>query len=150
MSSSGEFKLSISQALTDQLREHLGRLAPEPLTAAALARLDRRQGAGHFDALYPIELDWRCDSIAAGDHPAARLLAALKRELPFVLRYETTPRAKRAYAAVEIAVPAAGMSAEAILELVADALPDFQVTALPGYVILYKENRPYSSGRVIG
>src|ERR1700760_2842582 len=40
----GEFKLSISKALTDQLREHLLELTPEPLTTAALGLLQKRPG----------------------------------------------------------------------------------------------------------
>lgn len=244
MSASGEFKLSISQALTDQLREHLAELIPEPLSPENLAGLDKRQGvyqlykdgqlvyvgsasgtlpnrlgqhlrkirgrrsisidelaftclyvdedltvlapeerlikvfqgegaapwntngfgnndpgrrrdeshvsAGHFDSLYPIDLEWPCDSIEAGDRTAAELLVELKRTLPFVLRYENTPRAKADYADVDISVPADGLTAESLLELVAEALPGYQVTALPGYVILYREERAYPSGRVIG
>jgi hypothetical protein len=44
MAASGEFKLSISRALTDQLREHLAELTPEPLTPENLAALEKRQG----------------------------------------------------------------------------------------------------------
>lgn len=244
MPASGEFRLSISQALTDQLREGLAGLTPEPLTPENLARLNKRrgvyqlykdlelvyvgsasntlphrlerhmrklqgrrhvsieevaftclyvdedltvlapedrlikvfQGEGaapwntngfgnndpgrrrdeshvsehHFDALYPIDLEWPCDSIKAGDRLAAELLAELKRELPFVLRYENTPRAKVDYADVDISVASNGMAAKALLELIAEALPGYQMTALPGYVILYLEDRDYPSGRVIG
>jgi hypothetical protein len=104
---------------------------------------------GHFDALYPIELEWPCDSIKAGDRTAAELLAELKRELPFVLRYDSEPQAKRDYVDVDVDVLADGMTAEALLRLVASVLPGYHVTALPGYVILYPEGRTYLSGRVI-
>lgn len=244
MSASGEFKLSISQALTDQLREHLAELTPAPLTPENLALLDKRQGIyqlykdrqlvyvgsasdalprrlglhlrkirgrrnisieeiaftclyvdedltvlapedrlikvsqsegaapwntggfgnndpgrrrdeshvseNHFDSLYPIELEWPCDPIKAGDQTAAELLAKLKRALPFVLRYERTSTAKRDYGDVDISVPSDGMPAKALLELIADALPRYQVTALPGYVIVYLEEKNYPSGLVIG
>ena len=244
MPASGEFKLSISQALTDQLREHLTALTPEPLTAEHLAFLDKRQGVyqlykghelvyvgsasgtlphrlgrhmrkiqgrrniaieevaftclyvdedltvlapedrlikvfqgegavpwntngfgnndpgrrrdeshvsdNHFDSLYPIDLEWPCDSIEVGDRNAAELLAELKRTLPFVLRYENTPRAKLEYEEADVVVRSSGMSAETLLEVVAEALPGYQVTALPGYVIVYLEERRYPSGRVIG
>ena len=244
MSASGEFRLSISQALTDQLREHLARLDAEPLTPENLERLEKRPGvyqlykgrdlvyvgsaAGtlpkrlsqhlrkirgrrniakeemfftclyvdedltvlapedrlikvfqsegsapwntngfgnndpgrkrdeshvgstHFDSLYPIDLEWPCVSIEAGERAATKLLAALKAELPFGLRYETTPQAKRDYASADVLVPVDGMAAEPLLELVAAALPDYQVTALPGYVIVYREEKDYPSGRVIG
>ncbi len=244
MPASGEFKLSISRALTDQLREHLAELTPEPLTAGNLALLEKRPGvyqlykdgklvyvgsasrtlphrlgqhlrkiggrrsisieevaftclyvdedltvlapedrlikvfqgegaapwntngfgnndpgrrrdeshvsAGHFDALYPIEIEWSCDSITSGNRSAAKLLAELKAALPFVLRYQNTPEAQRNYGDVDIQVPSDGMNAEALLTLVAEALPDYQVTALPGYVIVYREERDYPSGRIIG
>jgi len=243
MPASGEFRLSISRALTDQLREHLAELTPESLTAASLARLEKRQGVyqlyksgelvyvgsasgmlpqrlgqhmrkiggrqnisiaemaftclyvdedltvlapeerlikvfqgegaapwntngfgnndpgrkrdeshvseGHFDSLYPINLDWLCDSIKAGDRNAAQLLSELKRALPFVLRYQSTPRAKLEYAEVDVMVPSDGLTAEALLKLVAEALHGYQVTALPGYVIVYLEEKDYPSGRVI-
>jgi len=243
MPASGEFKLSISQALTDQLREHLAELTPEPLTAENLARLEKRQGVyqlykdgelvyvgsaastlphrlgqhmrkirgrrnisieeitftclyvdedltvlapeerlikvfqgegaapwntngfgnndpgrkrdeshvskTHFDSLYPIDLDWPCDSIKAGERSAAVLLAELKRVLPFVLRYEISARAKLDYAEVDIAVPSDGMAAESLLKLVSQALPGYQTTALPGYVIVYPEEKDYPSGRLI-
>ncbi|HET7121412.1 MAG TPA: Eco29kI family restriction endonuclease [Solirubrobacterales bacterium] len=244
MPASGEFKLSISQALTDQLRENLANLTPAPLTLENLALLDKRQGvyqlymndalvyvgsaattlphrlgkhmrkiAGrrnisieevtftclyvdedltvlapeyrlikvfqdeggapwntngfgnndpgrrrdeshvsdtHFDSLYPIDLAWPCDQIEAGNRNAAELLAELKQTLPFVLRYENTSRARIEYEEADVIVPSSGMTAEELLELVAEALPGYQVTALPGYVILYLEERSYPSGQVIG
>jgi Uri superfamily endonuclease len=244
MSSNGEFKLSISKALTDQLREHLDELVPEPLSAESLDRLQKRPGVyqlykserlvyvgsaagalphrlskhlrklrgrrniaieeiaftclyvdedltvlapedrlikvfqdegsapwnfngfgnndpgrrrdeshvpeSHFDARYPIRLEWRCDSIAAGDRTATDLLAELKRGLPFLLRYDTSTQAHADFEGVDIDVPGAGMTAEELLELIADVLPRYQMTALPGYVILYPEERAYLSGRVIG
>jgi len=244
MPASGEFRLSISQALTDQLREHLDKLTPAPLTPGNLALLDKRQGvyqlykddelvyvgsasvtlphrlgqhmrkisgrqnvsieeaaftclyvdedltvlapeerlirvsqgegsapwntngfgnndpgrrrdeshvsATHFDSLYPIDLEWPCATIEAGDRTAAVLLAEMKQALPFVLRYENTAGSKAEYEAVDVSVPADGMAAEALLELIAAALPGFQLTALPGYVIFYREKRNYPSGRVIG
>ncbi len=243
MASNGEFKLSISKALTDQLREHLRDLTPEPLGAEALGRLQRRPGvyqlyqgenlvyvgsaAGelphrlgkhlrklrgrrnisieeiaftclyvdedltvlapeerlikvfqaegsapwntngfgnndpgkrrdeshvpetHFDAQYPIRLEWPCAGIKSGGRSAAALLAELKRELPFVVRYDSGARAKADFAAARVEVSADGMADEALLELVAGALPRYQVTALPGYVIVYPGGRTYLSGRVI-
>lgn len=44
MAASGEFRLSISKALTDQLHAHLQVLTPEPLTPENLAALERRRG----------------------------------------------------------------------------------------------------------
>jgi hypothetical protein len=102
----------------------------------------------HFDALYPIRLDWACE-IDRGQYELRVLLSRVKQELPFNFRYETTVRAKRDYAAVTVEVPRAGLPARALLALIAAALPSYQVTALPGYVIMYRERRSYPQGEVI-
>jgi hypothetical protein len=243
MAASGEFRLSISKALTDQLRAHLETLSAEALTAENLGHLEARQGvyqlyvekklvyigsastslperlrqhlwkiAGrqnisvkdvgfsclyvdedltvlapedrliaafkeegsspwnfngfgnkdlgkerdstrlrptHFDRLYPIRLDWPCD-IEAGTYGAHPLLKQLKKELPFLLRFERSKGAKAVYERTEIAVPERGMAAEDLLRLVAEGLPDFQITALSGYVIMYREQRDYPDARIIG
>jgi hypothetical protein len=78
------------------------------------------------------------------------LLVELKSALPFLLRYERTQRAEDDYESAEVAVPSKGMTAEALLDLIAEALPEYQVTALPGYVVVYREERDYPSGRVLG
>jgi hypothetical protein len=241
MPASGDFKLSISKALTDQLRAHLALLTPAPLSAANLAPLERRPGvyqlylgkdlvyvgsaagnlpgrlrkhlrkisgrrriaisevsftclyvdedltvlapedslikasrlAGtapwnangfgnndpgrrrdetrreptHFDRLYPINLKHPCGGVEAGPRTAAKLLAELKRKLPFLLRYERKS-ADKIYAKRKVAVPRDDMRAEDLLRLLATALPDFQVTALPGYVIIYRERRAYPNSRI--
>lgn len=243
MTAAGHFKLSISKALTDQLHDHLHRLAPASLSASNLARLDTGQGvyqlylardlvyvgsaagsirrrleehrrklAGrqgiaadevhftclfvdedltvlapedrlirlfqdegscawngngfglhdpgrrrdetaigpdHFDALYPIRLDWECE-VDAGTYSVRALLTALKAELPYTFRFDSSAEAKRAYEAETVDVPAAGIAAEAILRLIAGVLPAYQITALPGYVIMYRERRSYPQARVIG
>ena len=38
-------------------------------------------------------------------------------------------------------------SADYLFAAIAEALPGWQVTALPGYVIMYPENRTYPSAR---
>lgn len=242
MAASGEFKLSISKALTDQLQAHLRTLTPEPLTPENLARLERRRGvyqlyigeelvyigssadslparlgqhlrkisgrrnispedAGftclyvnedltvlaperrliavfreegsspwnfngfgnkdvgkrrdstemqstHFDHQYPIRLDWPCD-LEPGTRDAHKLLKELKKALPFVLRFEKGDEPKAIYERAEVSVPAGGMPAEDILRLLAAALPDFQITAFSGYVIVYRERRDYPDARII-
>ena len=243
MPASGEFKLSISQALTDQLQARLKLLTPELLTQENLSPLKPRQGvyqlyvgttlvyigsaaaslparlrqhlrkisgrqgisiedvgftclyvdedltvlapedrliavfreAGvspwnfngfgnkdpgrnrdatqmppeHFDRLYPMDLNRICE-IESGSRPVAELLAELKAGLPFLFRFERSAKALEEYQDVEVTVPEAGMSAEELLGIIAAALPDFQVTALPGYVIMYRERRLYPDARIIG
>lgn len=242
MAASGEFRLSISRALTDQLHAHLETLTPESLSAENLAQLEGRQGVyqlyvgtelvyigsaatslparlrqhlrkisgrqnisleevgftclyvdedltvlapedrliavfreegvspwnfngfgnkdpgrnrdstkmppGHFDHLYPIRLDWPCE-MEPGTHGALELLTRLKATLPFLLRFERSDEATATFKRTEVSVPAGGMPAEDLLRLVAAALPEFQITALSGYVIMYRESREYPDARVI-
>lgn len=104
--------------------------------------------ATHFDALYPISLGWSCD-IEAGEWDARSLLAELKRQLPYNFRYASTTADRARYAAVTIDVPHSKMAALDLFQLVAAALPEYQITALPGYVIMYREQRQYPQGRII-
>jgi hypothetical protein len=240
----GEFKLSISKALTDQLHDALHQLEPAPLTAENLAEVEPRQGvyqlylAGdlvyvgsasgalrdrltehleklsgrqhvgaaevrftclyvdedltvlapedrlirvfqdegscawngmgfglhdpgrnrdstvlrqdHFDAQYPIRLDWPCEGLNAGHYAVTTLLARLKRELPYNLRYQNDAGARLDYENVNVNLPDDDMPASDVLALIAGALPQYQITALPGYVIMYRESRTYPQGEVIG
>jgi hypothetical protein len=243
MPASGEFKLSISKALTDQLHEALHALNPAPLTEQNLADVEARQGVyqlylgndlvyvgsasgslrnrlgqhlrklsgrqniaaatvhftclyvdedltvlapedrlirvfqdegscvwngsgfglhdpgrrrdetaiggDHFDAQYPIRLDWTT-SIPEGRYAVSDLLRRLRGDLPYTFRYQNDSRARGDYGAVEIDVPEADMTAHGLLRLVAAALPDYQITALPGYVIMYRESgHQYPQGTII-
>jgi hypothetical protein len=103
----------------------------------------------HFDSAYPIQLDWACEEIARGRYTARELLTQLKGALPYNFRYQGDAGARADYEAVEIDVPSDGMSALSLFRLVAAALPGYQITALPGYVIMYHERRTYPQGQVI-
>lgn len=238
----GEFKLSISKALTDQLHEALHTLDPAPLTDENVAQLERKRGvyqlyfAGdlvyvgsasgslqtrlaqhyrkisgrknidpsdvsfsclyvdedltvlapedrliklfrdegscawngkgfgphdpgrrrdetvidddHFDSLYPINLDW-ATTIAPGRYEGPIFLKRLQRNLPYTFRRQNDKQAKADYRAVEILVPSDGMAARDLLALVAKALPEYQITALRGYVIMYRGARDYPQGTKI-
>jgi hypothetical protein len=108
-----------------------------------------------FDAKYPIRDDWPCDWIDAGDWTAANLLAALKKGLPYLLRYETErtrgSKVKASDYAAKVAVPSPGMPARELLKLIARALAGFQATVFPSHMILYREKRDYSAaeGKII-
>ena len=243
MASSGEFRLSISQALTDQLQARLSAPDPDALTPDNLDGLSARQGvyelylaedlvyvgsasrtlpgrlgqhmrkiagrqnisvedvgftclyvdedltvlapedrliavfrqegvspwnfngfgnkdpgrnrdgtempSGHFDRIYPIRLDWICEGMDAGNHSVADTLAALKARLPFLLRYERSDHAQRDFVRSNLEIPPEDLSAEELLRIVAGAVPEYQITALPGYVIMYRERRSYPNARVI-
>jgi hypothetical protein len=105
--------------------------------------------AGHFDVLHPINLDY-VPGIDAGTWDLDNLLAELKRLLPFNFRYENTPSAREEFAEYETTVDADDLSARELFEAVAATLPDdWQITALPGYVVMYRESRTYPQADII-
>lgn len=101
--------------------------------------------ANHFDAVYPINLGatveltpraWRIDE----------LLADVKRKLPYNLRYERVTTAARHNHQVVVDVETAAQSVRQLAWLILGALPvGWQLTALPGYMILYKETLDYET-----
>ncbi|GLY05011.1 GIY-YIG nuclease family protein [Actinoplanes sp. NBRC 101535] len=102
--------------------------------------------AKHFDAVYPIDLNYRL-SIPVTGWAVADLLDKLKRELPYLLRYENKNGAHLAeLKRTRVELPAVELPAREALISIIDALPaGWQATALPGYVILYKEETSYDS-----
>jgi hypothetical protein len=107
--------------------------------------------ARHFDALFPINLDWPCAKLAPGTMTVAECIRQLKGELPYVFRYQTKkPRSRTPHPdqeASSVTVPRSGLPARSVFPLVAAALPNqWLITALPGYVIMYKERpRAYAA-----
>jgi hypothetical protein len=102
----------------------------------------------HFDMLYPIRLDYRL-GIEAGKWPLTKLLAKVKRELPFAFRYGRGSRALEEFNKREVRVEP-DLSARELFGLIAEALgKEWQITAFPGYVIMYRESREYPQGEVI-
>jgi Eco29kI restriction endonuclease len=101
--------------------------------------------ADHFDALYPINLNAIVE-LTPGAWRVEELLAEIKRKLPYNLRYErTTATARHDYQA-SLHVESPTPSTRQIAELVLNALPvGWQLTALPGYAILYKETITYQT-----
>jgi hypothetical protein len=107
--------------------------------------------ANHFDAEYPINLDLRIESLAPGLYPVKTYLRAVKSSLPFNLRFDTrSARSKEDYRDSMAEVPPAELTVRDLIRLAMDALPEgWQATALPGYVILYREDTIYASARVL-
>lgn len=112
--------------------------------------------AAGFDAQYPIDLDHPIDIETEGGVPAARVLDALRAELPYTLRAEgeagriRRPHPELANSIVQTFEVKPRTTREVIASVL-DALPSgWQATALPGRIILYRENREYSAGTVIG
>lgn len=91
------------------------------------------------------------DSIQTGMYGVADLLAQVNRDLPYNnFHYQTDPALRSECArASRWEVPEDGMVAGELFGLLARALPAYQITALPGYVIMYRERRSYPQGRAI-
>lgn len=106
-----------------------------------------------FDDLFPIREDWPCEWVNAREWNAHELLVSLKTELPFLLRFEPAQvegtRPHPDYAEARVQVGETGMPACDLLRLVAQELRGWQATVFPSHMILYKENRPYTFGRIL-
>lgn len=109
-----------------------------------------------FDAQYPIDLDHAVDIKTDGGVSAARILDALRAELPFTLRAEgEAGKSRKPHPdLVNTIVPAfetKPATTRQVFDAVLAVLPSgWQATALPGRIIVYRENREYSAGIVIG
>ncbi|MDH2091481.1 GIY-YIG nuclease family protein [Rhizobium pusense] len=112
--------------------------------------------AAGFDAQYPIDLDHPVDIKTDGGVSAAQVLDALRRELPFTLRAEgEAGKVRKPHPDLVNAIVPAFVTKPTTTRQVFDAVlavlpPGWQATALPGRIILYRENREYSAGVVIG
>ncbi|MFJ2894147.1 GIY-YIG nuclease family protein [Streptomyces sp. NPDC087218] len=105
--------------------------------------------AGHFDRQYPIDLEYSFSNPIASDlfesaeATLAELLAATKAALPYVFRYE----AAKAFEDIRIQLPTSRLTADEALRMISEHSPSpWQVTALPGYVIMYGKTEDYPSG----
>lgn len=97
----------------------------------------------HFDVLYPADLSVRLRGIDAGIQVVSALVADMKARLPYVFRIGKHPDP----ATRTVLVGRHDPTADELFGLIAEALPGWQVTALPGYVIMYPERRDYPSAR---
>lgn len=101
--------------------------------------------ANHFDALFPINLNATVE-LTPGMWRIEELLAEVKQKLPYNFRYERTSTAARHNYQVSLHVEFPTPSTRQLAELVLTALPvGWQLTALPGYAILYKETIDYET-----
>lgn len=106
---------------------------------------------GHFDALYPADMSYPCHQVTAGGYTVSELLARLKTSVPWVFRYQagtSKPANQPDEYSTTLTVPVDSPPAEDVFTIVIGALPPgWQLTVLPGYAILYREQRAYSSAR---
>lgn len=100
--------------------------------------------ANHFDALHPIDLDYKI----ALSEPAAKTgtivdaLKYIKAKLPYLLRYDKATPTALGNARLEVD-PTVPRPLSEWLRYIVSALPEsWQATALPGYVILYQVSDP--------
>jgi hypothetical protein len=106
-------------------------------------------GPDHFDVLYPANLDFVIGTVTAGTYPISELLPVVKRELPYLFRYENQWARHPDYLSSQVTVKSSPMARE-VFDALVTALPSgWQITALPGYVIMYKNLRSYPSARRI-
>jgi hypothetical protein len=99
--------------------------------------------AGHFDLLYPINIDVPLRAgMTGGTLPVSELLAGLKAVVPYVVRHQNAGGRSRAahpdLVSAVVTLSAGVHTAREILRLVQTALgASWQVTVQPGYVIVY-------------
>jgi hypothetical protein len=99
--------------------------------------------SNHFDAIYPIDLDVSVD-IGDGCPTVGKALDALKKALPFNLRYEK--KGNGTILATSISIPTGPITAKEVIPVLLATLPkNWQATALPGYMILYPGQAEYAS-----
>lgn len=110
----------------------------------------------HFDKKYPIQLQLPVDVGADGKAQSVNdVLVKLKKAVPYLIRSQTasggSKRPHEDLVKTPITIPAKKeLTAERILRLIKTALGvEWQVTALPGYVVIYKEERSYSEGQLL-
>ncbi len=99
----------------------------------------------HFDATYPINLD-HVVTLASGTRFLGQVLDSVKTDLPYLLRYDNSKLAKVSFNKTTVTLPAYPVTVRRLAHSIINTLPSgWQLTALPGYLILYFESRPYSS-----
>lgn len=102
----------------------------------------------HFDVLYPADLTVQIQGLAAGAHPMDDLLKTVKASLPWVFRFENQWARHPDYLGTTVTVPRNDPTAEEVFDAIVAALPPgWQITALPGYSIMYKAQRNYAGAR---
>lgn len=107
---------------------------------------------GHFDLSYPIDIDLMLEDDCAKDElTVSDALSWLNERVPYLIRVEKTgTRPHKDLQAAIISFPKAHVSARIILQAVHEVLEGWQITILPGYVIIYKERgQEYPHGKSV-
>lgn len=107
----------------------------------------RRDGVvlrrNHFDALHPVDLDYRLEPLPCGPQPLNRILKETKATLPYTFRYDYYASE---FDGITITMPEDAITVDELFRRIAGAVGDrWQLTAMLGYVILYPEEAEYGS-----
>ncbi|MBC6487552.1 GIY-YIG nuclease family protein [Aeromonas hydrophila] len=108
--------------------------------------------ADHFDKLYPIDLDLDVTlTTENGQASAAEVLSQLKGQLAYNIRFEgKSSKSKSPHPdldATKVHFPTNTDTVRNVLQRVKTALgSEWQITALPGYIIAYREKKDYKEG----
>jgi len=111
--------------------------------------------ASNYDAVFPIDIDREMAFAIEDGETASSALSRMKEALPYTLRYEMKADSSRDshpdMEATMLSALGGPMSARAAIKHIVSALPaKWQATALPGYIILYKEApRDYPQADVV-
>ena len=103
----------------------------------------------HFDLVYPIAVDAPLIKFPLkGEYSIAEVLSKLRAAVPYTLRFQNAGGGSKQphpdLISTKITIPSGKLNTRMILLLVQAALgSEWQVTRLPGYVILYKESKSY-------
>lgn len=104
----------------------------------------------HFNILYPISLNGLVTTPLPPALTVKEALKLLKSELPFLLRFEGKKPNVTDLESTVLTTDISGLSVSDTLKALIALLPTgWQATHLPGYIILYKENKNYVHGHVI-
>jgi hypothetical protein len=106
-----------------------------------------------FDALFPVDLDRILNMSLDAPLSVAQALDRLRQIVPYKIRAQSDPQLERKTHPdfdAEITQLPDALTARSLLRAAAASLPPgWQVTLLPGRVILYQEDRPYSAGSIV-
>lgn len=108
----------------------------------------------HFDVSHPIDLGLSLTLDPACGTSVASILTQLKEQLPYTLRFEPASSGSKKphpdLVNTDLEIGYQVQSVREVLTNIASALgPTWQITALPGHVIIYRERRNYDHGHVI-
>lgn len=106
-----------------------------------------------FDALFPVDLDRVLDYAVELPATVAQVLDRLRQTVPYKIRAQSDPQTDRkAHPDFDVQLTSlpTPLTARSLLQAIASKLPGgWQITLLPGRVILYQEEKVYSAGTVI-